>query len=93
LAANYGGKIAVLSVAVNDDRATLAKFVSARAITYLVLLGGTFESSFAKAYEAHSAPTNIVISPDGTVVFAGRGPTSLKEAVLQVSRGLKTEAR
>lgn len=93
LASNYAGKLTVLSVAVNDERDTLTKFVGAHSITYPVLLGGSFDAPFAKAYEVHSAPANVVISPGGTVVFAGRGQMSLKDAVLQISRGLRTETK
>jgi thiol-disulfide isomerase/thioredoxin len=89
LAANYADKLMLLSVAVNDEPDTLTKFVGENSITYPVLLGGSFDAPFAKAYEVHTAPANIVISPDGIVVFAGRGPLSLKDAVLQISRGMR----
>ena len=91
LAVNYADKLTVLSVAVNDTPQALTKFVSEHAIPYPVLLGDSFDAPFAEAYEVHSAPANIVVSPNGAVVFAGRGPLSLKGAVQQISRGIEPE--
>jgi len=89
LVVSYADKLTVLSVAVNDTPQVLTKFVSEHSIPYPVLLGESFDAPFAEAYEVHSAPANIVISPDGAVLFAGSGPMSLKGAVQQISRGIK----
>jgi hypothetical protein len=91
LASNYAEKLKVVSVAINDTPESLNKFVSKHSIEYPVLVGGGFDAPFATAYEVHSAPANIVISPEGAVLFAGRGPASLKGAVQVISRGMKAE--
>jgi peroxiredoxin len=91
LAVTYADKLTVLSVAVNDPPETLTKFVSEHSIKYPVLLGASFDAPFARVYEVHGAPANIVVSREGTIVFVGRGPMSLKGAVQQISSGMKSE--
>jgi peroxiredoxin len=88
LAASYADKLTVLSVALNDAPQVLTEFAANHSIRYPVLVGDNFNAPFAEAYEVRSAPTNIVVSPEGIVVYAGRGPLSLKGAVQQIGHGM-----
>ena len=87
LAIHHRDELVVVSIAVNDDLATLRKFVEDQKLPYLVLFGGTMDHPTARAYAVQRAPTNIVIDPYGTVRFAGIGPQSLKAAVETVMEG------
>lgn len=94
LSSHYHDRVAVVGIAVNDNRSTLTQFVAERQLSYPVLIGGTFDDAFAHSYGIHVAPTNILIAPDGTVRFAGIGPHSLKSAVEMLAQfeRLRTES-
>jgi peroxiredoxin len=81
LGSHYRDKVALVGIAINDSRETLKKFIVAKQLTCPILLGGTFDDAFARAYDLNSAPVNILIAPDSGVRFAGMGPQSLKSAV------------
>jgi len=86
LSTNYSTRVIVLSVDINDEPATLERFLTQHPLSYPVLLGGSFEDSFAQSYNVHLAPTNVVIAPNGNIAFVGRGNMSLKGAVETVAR-------
>ena len=88
LATHHRAELVVVSIAVNDDLATLRKFAEDHRLPYVVLLGGTLDDATARAYAVHSAPANIVVDPEGVVRFAGVGPMSRKAAVETVMAGL-----
>jgi peroxiredoxin len=81
LSSHYHDRVTVVGIAINDSRETLKQFVAEKQLTYPILLGGTFDETFAHAYGIRSAPVNILIGPDRSVRFAGMGPQSLKSAV------------
>lgn len=68
-----------------DNTDTLREFLRQHTISYPALLGGTFDDPFARAYLVDSTPTNLVIAPDGTVMFVGRGSASLERAVRTIA--------
>jgi peroxiredoxin len=90
LSAKYSERVTVISVAVNDSPETLNTFLAQHPVSYPVLLGGSFDSAFARSYNVHVAPTNLVISPVGEVQFVGRGPMSLKTAVETIALGQRS---
>jgi hypothetical protein len=79
--------VTVLSVGINDSLETLQKFMTQHPLSYPVLLRGTFDDSFARRYNVHLVPTNLVIAPYGEVGFVGRGYLSLEGAVRTIARG------
>jgi hypothetical protein len=79
--------LTVVSIAINDNPETLKRFMTRQSLSYPVLQRGTFYSPFARSYNVHAAPTNLVISPDGEIRFVGRGPMSLKTAVGTIALG------
>jgi peroxiredoxin len=87
LSTNYRTNVTVLSVAINDRPETLQRFLAQHPVSYPVLLGGTFDDPFARRYNVHLLPTNLIISPDGEIDFVGRGDMSLKGAVQTILRG------
>jgi peroxiredoxin len=87
LSSHYESKLTVVSFAINDTPETLKRFLEQHPLSYPVLLGGTFDDPFARSYNVHSAPRNLIISPDGEVRFVGGGPMSLKLAVQVVANG------
>jgi len=90
LSTNYSARVIVLSVDINDEPATLRRFLTQHPLSYPVLLGGTFDDSFARSYNVHLAPTNVVIAPDGKITFVGGGNMSLKGAVETIAHGQRT---
>jgi thiol-disulfide isomerase/thioredoxin len=86
LSTNYGARMKVLSVDLNDEPETLRRFLTQHSVSYPVLLGGSFDDSFARSYNVHIAPTNIVIAPSGDIAFVGRGNMTLKGAVETIAR-------
>jgi thiol-disulfide isomerase/thioredoxin len=90
LSANYKSRLTVVSVAMNDSPQTLRRFLAQQPLSYPVLLGGTFDDQFARSYGVHSAPTDVVIAPNGEVCFVGAG-VSLKKAVQAVARGQRKQ--
>jgi len=86
LSTKYSASVKVLSVDLNDEIETLQRFFTRHPISYPVLLGGSFDDSFARSYNVHLAPTNVVIAPNGTIAFVGRGNMSLKGAVETIAR-------
>ena len=80
----------MVSVAMNDSPQTLRRFLAQQPLSYPVLLGGTFDDQFARSYGVHSAPTDVVIAPNGEVCFVGAG-VSLKKAVQAVARGQRKQ--
>ena len=90
LSANYKSRLTVVSVAMNDSPQTLRRFLAQQPLSYPVLLGGTFDDQFARSYGVHSAPTDVVIAPNGEVRFVGAG-VSLKKAVQAVARGQRKQ--
>ena len=91
LSLHYQSKLTVVSVAMNDSPETLKKFLAQQPLSYVVLLGGSFDDSFARAYNVHGAPTNVIIAPNGDVRFVGVGLISLKRAVQTVAAGLSRD--
>ena len=87
LRTNYSARVIVLGVDINDGPETLQRFLTQHPLSYPVLLGGTFDDSFARSYNVHLAPTNVVISPDAKIRFVGRGNMSLKGAVETIAHG------
>ena len=87
LSTKYSARLIVLSVDINDEPETLRRFLAQHPLSYPVLLGGTFDDSFARSYNVHLAPTNVVIAPGGKIAFVGRGNMSLKGAVETIARG------
>jgi thiol-disulfide isomerase/thioredoxin len=90
LSTNYSARLIVLSVDINDEPETLQRFLTQHPLSYSVLLGGTFDDSFARSYNVNLAPTNVVIAPDGKIAFVGRGNMSLKGAVETIARGQRS---
>jgi thiol-disulfide isomerase/thioredoxin len=90
LSANYHARVIVLGVDINDEPETLQRFLKRYPLSYPVLLAGTFDDSFARSYNVHLAPTNVVIDPEGKITFVGRGNVSLKGAVKTIARGQHT---
>jgi len=87
LSTNYSASMKVLSVDLNDEAQTLQRFLTQHPVSYPVLLGGSFDDSFARSYNVHLAPTNVVIAPSGNIAFVGRGNMSLKGAVETIAHG------
>lgn len=87
---NYKATVTVVSISINDSPETLKRFLTQHAISYPVLVGGTFDDPFARRYNVHGAPTNVAISPNGDVRFVGVGPMALKGAVETVARGQRS---
>jgi AhpC/TSA family len=57
LNSHYPDKVVLVGIAINDSRETLKKFIAAKQLTYPILLGGTFDDAFARAYAVRSAPS------------------------------------
>jgi thiol-disulfide isomerase/thioredoxin len=90
LSTNYSARVIVIGVDINDEAETLQRFLAQHPLSYPVLLAGTFDDSFARSYNVHLAPTNVVIAPEGKITFVGRGTMSLKGAVETIARGQRT---
>lgn len=90
LASNYKTRVTVVSVALNDSPEALRNFLAKQSVSYAILLGGTFDDRFARRYNVHIAPTNVVIAPDGEVRFVGVGQMSLKGAVQTIAHAQKS---
>jgi thiol-disulfide isomerase/thioredoxin len=86
LSRKYSARVKVLSVDLNDELDTLQHFLTQHPVSYPVLLGGSFDDSFAHSYNVHLAPTNVIIAPTGNIAFVGRGNMSLKGAVETIAR-------
>lgn len=84
LGRHYTSKQTVIGIALNDKPQTLQKFVRDEQLPHLVLVGGTFDDQTAREYNVDSAPTNVVIDPEGQVRFVD---ISLKAAVESVLSG------
>jgi thiol-disulfide isomerase/thioredoxin len=82
LGSHYTSKLDEIGIALNDKHETLQKFVRDEQLPYVVLVGGTFDDRTAREYNLDSAPTNVVIDPEGQVRFVGISLKAAVEAVL-----------
>jgi hypothetical protein len=74
-------KLSVVGIAMNDAPETVKQFAATREkIEFLNLLGGDYAGDFARRINYFALRTDIVVSPEGQVVFVGNGPSALKEA-------------
>ena len=91
LGSHYTSKLDVIGIALNDKRETLQKFVGDEQLPYVVLVGGTFDDRTAREYNVDSAPTNVVIDPEGQVRFVGISLKAAVEAVLALPHKVETD--
>ena len=74
----------VVGVVMHDTGDSVRQFSATRQkIEFLNLLGGEYTGDFAGRINYFSLRTDILVNPNGQVVFVGNGPGSLKAAWLE----------
>lgn len=99
-AEEFGPKLAVIGVNVDENAEEVRKFLQDEALPYTVVLAGGFREQISLAYNVGGIPLNVVISPDGWVTYVeyGFGPDSGLDAYLRevlspsAGSGMMTEA-
>jgi thiol-disulfide isomerase/thioredoxin len=74
----FGAKLVVLGLDVNDKREELQAFLRELALPYEVLIAGDLHDPVPAAYYVYGVPTNVIVGPDGSVLYVqvGFGPGS-----------------
>ena len=70
----------VVGVAMNDTAGTLKQFSTREPIEFVNLLGGDYDGKFAGEFNYFALRTDILVDPEGRVVFVGSGPSALSRA-------------
>lgn len=76
------GDLALVEVAINDDAKTIEAFSLKHLVQFESLLGGTWDQgSIVENFAPSEIPTDLVIDPQGEIVFVGAGSESLRSAL------------
>ncbi len=70
----------VIGVAMNDTSDSIKQFSTRERIEFVNLLGGHYDGDFARKFNYFALRTDILVNPDGRVVFVGSGPNALGAA-------------
>ena len=74
------GLLDVIGVAMNDTADSIKQFSMREPIEFVNLLGGDYDGDFARKFNYFALRTDILVNPDGRVVFVGNGPNALRAA-------------
>jgi len=64
----------------NDTSDSIKQFSTRERIEFVNLLGGHYDGDFARKFNYFALRTDILVNPDGRVVFVGSGPNALGAA-------------
>jgi hypothetical protein len=70
----------VVGIAMNDTAKTVTQFAERQEIEFLNVLGGAYDGDFARKFNYFSLRTDILVNPEGKVVFVGSGRNALGQA-------------
>ena len=72
--------LSVVGIAMNDTAGTLTQFMDREKIAFLSLVGGPYDGDFARRFNYFALRTDIVVNPEGRVLFVGSGKGALNRA-------------
>ena len=83
----------VIGIAMNDTADSMKQFAAREPIEFVNLLGGDYDGDFARTFNYFALRTDILVNPDGRIVFVGSGPNALRAAwtIFRANRSKETK--